>query len=183
MRKMNPIRKRLIYVAVILFGIFLDQWTKFLAVQYLKPVSSVPLWENVLHFTYVENRGAAFGMLADHRWVFMVFSTVAIAAIAFYLFWDRSYLSEKDESGKYPAIFFPTGLSLAVIVSGGIGNMIDRVLYGYVVDFVDFTLIDFAVFNVADIFVTVGAFALAASVMIPLFFSKKKSEKADSSEE
>ncbi len=177
MSKIKPLWKRLSYVAIIVFGILLDQLTKMLAVKYLKPIASVPLWKNVLHLTYVENRGAAFGMLADHRWVFMLFSSVAIVALAFYLFWDRSYLSDKGEDGRYPAIFYPTGLSLAAIVAGGIGNMIDRILYGYVVDFVDFTLINFAVFNVADIFVTVGAFALAASMLLPLFLGKKKEEE------
>ncbi len=179
MLKIKPFSKRILYMAVIVLGIFLDQLTKMLAIRYLKPVFSFPLWKDVLHFTYVENRGAAFGMLADHRWVFMVFSCVAIVLLALYLFLDRSYLSEKGADGKYPAIFLPTGLSLAAVISGGIGNMIDRIAYGYVVDFVDFTLIDFAVFNVADIFVTVGAFSLAASMLIPLFLTKKKDNEQE----
>jgi signal peptidase II len=130
-------------VSTLLVSVGLDQLTKWLAVTYLKPIRSYPLWENVFHFTYVQNRGAAFGMLADHRFVFLILSTIGILAILFYLFWDR----ELD-------LF--SFISLACVAGGGIGNMIDRVAYGYVVDFLDFTLIDFAVFNVADSFVCCG---------------------------
>ena len=112
-----------IYSAVILGGIVLDQISKLIAVKLLAPVESVPLWEGVLHLTYVENRGAAFGMLADHRWVFMSISSVAIIAIALYLY------SGRNTSKLYTA-------ALMMIVSGGIGNMIDRIALGYVIDFI-----------------------------------------------
>lgn len=137
----------IVLIAVILGSVGLDQLTKLLVVTHLKPIGAVPLWENVLHLTYVENRGAAFGMLSNHRWVFMLFSSVAIVGLSVYLFrfcresrWVR--------------------VALAMIVGGGIGNMIDRIALGYVVDFIDFTLINFAVFNVADSFVSVGAVIL-----------------------
>ena len=175
----KPYMRRISYLAVILGGILLDLLSKWLVVCFLKPVGSFPLWKGVLHFTYVENRGAAFGMLSEHRWVFMVFSSVAILALAAYLFWDRSYLSDKKEGEGYPPIPFLTGLSLSAIVSGGIGNMIDRIRLGYVVDFIDFTLIDFAVFNVADIFVTVGAFALALTVLLPFVGEMRKKKNGD----
>ncbi len=180
--RLTPFYKRIIYAAVLVLGIFLDQLTKALAVKHLKPIGSIPLWKGVFHLTYVENRGAAFGMLADHPWVFMVFSTVSILALGVYLFIGRSYLSDKDESGKYPELSFFSGISLALIVTGGIGNMIDRtltrVLYetGFVVDFLDFTLIDFAVFNIADCFVTVGAVLLALSLILPLLKNLKEQE-------
>ena len=133
-----------ILIAVIALAVGLDQLTKWLAVVYLQGEPSFPLWEDVLHFTFVKNEGAAFGMLSNHRWVFMIFSTVAIIGISIYLF---GFCKEKNW----------VKISLAMIIGGGIGNMIDRVLLGYVVDFIDFTLINFAVFNVADSFVTVGA--------------------------
>ena len=180
--KLSPLYKRMIYAAVMVVGIILDQLTKMLAVKHLKPIGSIPLWKDVFHLTYVENRGAAFGMLANHPWVFMIFSTVAILLLGVYLFIGRSYLSDKDESGKYPPLGFFSGISLAMIVTGGIGNMIDRtltrILYedGFVVDFLDFTLIDFAVFNVADCFVTVGAVLLALSLVLPLLKDLKKQE-------
>jgi len=133
----------LLTICVLLGSVLLDQLSKYLVLTYLAPVGSVPLWEGVLHFTYVENTGAAFGMLKDHRWVFLLISTVAIAAILIYMFKAR------------PASVLER-LSLAMIAGGGIGNMIDRVARGFVVDFIDVRLINFYVFNIADSFVCVG---------------------------
>ena len=151
----------LLYIGIVAIGILLDQLTKWLAVRFLEPIDTCPLLEGVLHLTYAENRGAAFGMLANNRWIFLIVSSVAILAMIGYLF---SGLSE----GKL------AGISLAMLISGGIGNMIDRVALGYVVDFFDFTLINFAVFNVADIFVTVGACCLILSLLIPIVSAAKK---------
>ena len=133
-----------IWLVVIVVAVFLDQLTKYLTVLHLKPVDTLPIIEDVIHLTYVENTGAAFGMMKDARWIFMITSTVAIIGILVYLFWKRP--ESKLEC-----------LSLAFIVGGGIGNMIDRTVLGYVVDMIDFRLINFAVFNVADSFVCVGA--------------------------
>lgn len=125
--------------------ILLDQITKILALQYLAPVGSYPLWENVLHLTYVENTGAAFGMLKDQRWVFLVISTVALSGMIVYMFFNKT---------KHPL----ETTAVAFIVGGGIGNMIDRIARGFVVDFVDVKCIPLwkYIFNVADIFVCVG---------------------------
>ncbi|MBQ8431456.1 MAG: signal peptidase II [Clostridia bacterium] len=137
----------ILLIAIIAGSIVLDQLTKWLAVVFLQGQPSFPLWEDVLHFTFVKNEGAAFGMLSNHRWVFMIISTVAIIGLTVYLF----RFCPKNRLVQ---------ISLAMIIGGGIGNMIDRVALGYVIDFIDFTLINFAVFNVADSFVTVGAFLL-----------------------
>jgi len=136
-------RRPLLYTAIIAAVILLDQLTKQLAVDHLKPIDTFPIIPDALHLTYVTNYGAAFGMLADHRWVFLVISTVAIVLMAAYLYYKRD---------EHPLL----GVAISFIIGGGIGNMIDRTLMGYVVDFVDFRLINFAVFNVADIFVCVG---------------------------
>ena len=133
-----------ILIAIICGSVALDQLTKWIAVLHLQPVDSIPLWEGVLHLTYVENPGAAWGMLANHRWVFMLFSTIAIIGLGIYLFG----FSKEPTWVK---------VSLALVVGGGIGNMIDRVILGYVVDFIYFAVINFPVFNVADSCVTVGA--------------------------
>ena len=136
----------LIWFFVIVGVIFADQLTKWLIVTYL-PDEGVALIPDVFRFTYVENRGAAFGMLADQRWVFIVISTVALAAMAFYMF-------------KFKPEGWLVRCSLAFIIGGGIGNMIDRVLLGYVIDFLDFCAFPGLwkwVFNVADAFVCVGA--------------------------
>ncbi len=150
--------------AIILGVVALDQLTKWLAVVYLMGEPSFPLWKDVLHFTYVENTGMAFGMLKDHRWVFMVFSTVAIVALLIYLI-------------KFRPKSMWMQVSVAMIVGGGIGNMIDRIALGYVIDFIDFTLIDFAVFNVADSFVCVGAGILILCLFLDML-KEFKEEKA-----
>ncbi len=144
----------ILYSIIILGGIFIDWLTKFLSVKLLMPLGkSVPIINGVLQLTYVENKGAAFGMLKEHRWVFILVSTVAIIAISLFL-----YL------GHAPSRL--SAASLSLIVSGGIGNMIDRIFLGYVVDFIDFCLIDFAVFNGADSFVCVGAGLLILSIIL-----------------
>lgn len=159
----------LIYLAVLCGTVGLDQLTKALAVKYLLPIRQYPLWEGVFHLTYVENPGAAFGMLQDHRWVFLIFSTVGIAAIGVYLWKDR----ELD---------FWTSSGLLLIMGGGIGNMIDRLALGYVVDFFDFTLINFAVFNVADSFVCVGAGLLALGLILSVVKEVKEKKKSANGE-
>ena len=143
----------LIWLAVIIVTVFLDQLTKYLTVLHLKPIDTLPIIEDVLHLTYVENTGAAFGMMKDQRWLFMIVSTVAIIALLIYLFKKKT--QPKLEN-----------LAIAFIVGGGIGNMIDRIVLGYVVDMIDFRLINFAVFNVADSFVCVGAGLLMLYILI-----------------
>lgn len=154
----------LLYISVILIGIALDQLTKWLAVTFLKPVDTVPIIDGVLQLNYEINTGAAFGMLADKRWVFMVVSTIAIFAMMVYLFGGIS-------EGKLP------GVGLALLISGGIGNMIDRVALGYVVDFIDFCLIDFAVFNGADSFVCIGAGLLVLALCLEIMKENKEKQK------
>ena len=151
-----------VYFAVCLAVVLLDQGSKLLVVKYLKEIGDYPLIEGVFHFTYVENRGAAFGMLADNRWVFMIFSSVAVILIAVVLIIYRKSIK--------PML----GITLAAICGGGIGNMIDRVANGFVVDFLNFELIDFAVFNVADSFITVGAILMIICVLFDEISERKK---------
>jgi len=141
--KNNKWFKRLVSLGAVILGVLADALTKLLAVARLKGENPVPFVRGVLRFSYVENRGAAWGMLSDHRWVFMLFSAVAIVVIVIYLI-------RRDP----PLSLF---LSLSLILSGGIGNMIDRTFRGYVVDFIEFYLFEFPVFNVADSLVVVGA--------------------------
>ena len=159
----------LIWLAIIAVTVFLDQITKYLTILYLKPIDTQPLWEGVLHLTYVENTGAAFGMMKDSRWIFMITSTVAILGILGYMIY-RVYIKKS----RMP---WMEALSLSFIVGGGIGNMIDRTLLGYVVDMIDFRLINFAVFNVADSFVCVGA-GLMVLYLILEMVKESKAEKA-----
>jgi signal peptidase II len=161
---------RLISLGIIAVGILADQLTKLLAVVHLSEISTFPLWKGVFHLTYVENRGAAFGMLAEHRWIFMVVSSVAILALLAWL------VLSKDLRPL-------SVISLSMIASGGIANMIDRMRLGYVVDFFDFTLIDFAVFNVAYCFVCIGAGILALAMVLDLVREKKKTAKGEAADE
>ena len=143
--------------------IIADQATKLLTLEFLTdaPMKLIP---EVLHLTYVENKGAAFGMLADHRWVFIVISTVAIAALVVYLFIKKP----KDKL---------LCVSLALIAGGGIGNMIDRIFRGFVVDMIDVTCINFYVFNVADSAVCIGCGLLILYMILDEIRTKR--EKAD----
>lgn len=156
----------LIYAAIILGGVGLDQLTKYIAASNL-PIDASPdvkLWEGVLHFRCISNDGAAFGMLDEHRWVFMSVSTVVIIGMLAFMVWKRRSIP--------PAL----GIAISLVISGGIGNMIDRVALGYVVDFIYFVPIDFPCFNVADSFVCIGA----AVMFVCILFMKdpKKNEES-----
>jgi len=157
----------LLYILIILFVIAADQLTKIWASSVLPELVTMPVIENVFHFTYVENRGAAFGMLADQRWIFMVLSVIGIGALLFWMLTDKSLTKTMK-------------VILAMIIGGGIGNMIDRVKLGYVVDFIDCRFIDFYVFNVADSFVTVGCFLFVLVIVVTELknMKAKKAEKA-----
>ncbi len=155
----------LLWAGITVLGVLLDQLTKWLAVEFLMERGSVPLIKGVLHLTYVENTGAAFGMLKGMPWVFNTVSVVAIVAMLAYLFLGHG-------NGRVQCI------ALAMIASGGIGNMIDRTVLGYVIDFIDFCLIDFAVFNGADSFVCVGAGLLILSLILEIVDEAKKNKAA-----
>ena len=154
--------------ALILGVIALDQISKMLILRFLYE-GQVVLIPHVLRFTYVENRGMAFGMLSDHRWVFMVLSTVGILLVGYYL-----YRYVKSTLGR---------VALALIIGGGIGNMIDRISLGFVVDFIDFYAFDFWiwVFNVADAAVCVGAGLFILELILELVqdIKRKKDGGAD----
>ncbi len=156
----------MLWLALIIATIFIDQITKWLATIFLRGVDTVPVIKDVLHLTYLENTGAAFGMLKNHRWVFLVLTTVTIIGLSVYLF----KFAENNKILK---------TSISFIVGGGVGNMIDRLLAGYVVDFIDFRLIDFAIFNIADSFVCVGAALMVLYIFITPDKSKDKSKKEE----
>ena len=152
MKKQCTLRYLLI-LSITAVGILLDQLTKFLVSHFMELGDTIPLIRDVLHITYIQNRGAAFGMLANNRWVFLIVSSVTIVGITLFLFLSK-------QTGTLLTV------SLSMILSGGIGNMIDRLALGYVVDMIDFRLINFAVFNGADSFVCVGAGLLFLAVLL-----------------
>lgn len=170
--------KRLLWLIPIAAIIGLDQLTKWLVVNVLgldqkgEPITVIG---GVLDFTYHENTGMALGLLdqKDERWIFMVASTIAIIAIliVMFVYYKRFY---------NPLLY--TGL--AFIAGGGIGNMIDRTILGYVVDFIDFQpLIPFWkwIFNVADAFVCVGSALVIIQVLVSDFKESRKNKTGDHS--
>ena len=143
---------RILWIAITLAGIFLDQLTKLLVSGSMRLHESITVIPGLFSITYHQNRGAAWGMLADHRWVFILVSTITIAGLLAFLI-----LTKRRD---------PLMLSaLAMILSGGIGNMIDRLALGYVVDMIHAVFIDFPIFNVADSLVCVGAVLLFIAVL------------------
>ena len=150
-------------IAIIALGVILDQVTKMMAAAHLTDIGTYPIIEGVFHFTYVENRGAAFGMLADHRWIFMILSVIGILAM---FIWQS--INRRDIMWNRVALSF--------IIGGGIGNMIDRVALGYVIDFIDCRFIDFYVFNVADSFVCVGCAMYVIGILWQEINEKKKAK-------
>ena len=127
----------------------LDQGTKALAYYYLRPAGEIRLLPGMFHLQYVQNTGAAFGLFKDHQFLLSIFAVIIIAAAVY--FWNK--LPKEHH-------FLPLRIICCLIFAGALGNMIDRILHGYVIDFLYFALIDFPVFNVADIYVTVSCFLL-----------------------
>lgn len=142
--------------------VILDQVSKAIVVNTLEVGESAGFIPYVIGFYHTHNTGAAFSMLKDNRWVFMVLSFIAMALIGYMLYRFRS---------RHILLTF----SLAMILGGGIGNMIDRIRLGYVVDFLNFQFVDFAVFNIADSFITVGAVLLGVYV---IFIEPKVAKKS-----
>lgn len=150
----------MLYELIIILLIGIDQLSKVWALKSLKEIGSIPIIQNVFHLTYVENRGAAFGMLQNNQTIFII---VALAASVFGLY----YLHTKKVN-----ILGKAGIIL--IISGAIGNLIDRVRLGFVVDYFDFRFIWEYVFNVADVFVVLGTIMLCAYI---IFFDEEKQVK------
>jgi len=156
----NRMLKRGAIGAIIsVFLVVLDQFTKYLAVKYLMNQPNIVLWKGVFELQYLENRGAAFGIMQGQKLFFVIFTSIAMCAIAWF------YLKKIPNAKKYRYI----EIICVMLFAGGIGNFIDRVRLNYVIDFFYFSLIDFPIFNVADIYVTVAAFAM---VLLGLFYYK-----------
>lgn len=162
MKTSNKTKALFLFIDILLFVVFviLDQITKSLAVTHLKDKPSLVLWENIFELHYLENRGAAFGMLQNQKVLFVIIAVVMLTAI--------TYVLVKIPRNKH---YYILEFLLVMIASGAVGNLIDRVSLGYVVDFFYFKLIDFPIFNVADIYVSVSCVLLA---VLLIFFYKEK---------
>lgn len=138
----------------------LDQFTKYLAITKLKDNPAVVLIDGALELKYLENRGSAFGMLQNQKFFILFVGFVFLAVILFFLF---KLPGEKK--------FRIVHVFLSAVIAGGIGNMIDRFRFDYVVDFISFVLINFPIFNVADCYIVVSVIGL---FILFLFVFKEK---------
>ena len=155
-----------LYVFAAFILIEIDQLVKAWALRVLRLWPTIPVIQDKFHLTYLENRGAAFSLFAqfDSRWVFVVLAVVITAVILYVL---RKQIMQ-TALGSW---------SLVLIAAGALGNAIDRVMHGFVVDMFDFRIIHFPVFNVADIFITVGGVLFVLYVLFQ--HKEEKAEKRD----
>lgn len=140
-----------------------DQLIKLLALNHLEPIGVKSAIPGVFQFSYVENTGAAFGSFSKFTGALSVFTAIILVAMIILL------LSKKLKFGV-------AYCSLVLIISGGIGNLIDRIFRGYVIDYIEPLFINFAVFNFADILVTVGASVLIVYLIYDTIKDSKKSQ-------
>lgn len=142
-----------------------DQLIKYFVIEYLKPIGVFELLEGFIRFRYVENTGAVFGSFASHTAVLTVVSIILLVVTVYFL------VTQKNKSKL-------VSFTLLLMIAGGIGNIIDRIRLHFVVDYIEPTFIDFAVFNFADCLITVGAFVLMIYLVIDIV-KEEKQKKSD----
>ncbi|MFA6350004.1 MAG: signal peptidase II [Candidatus Omnitrophota bacterium] len=136
---------------IVISILFFDQAAKFLVVKNLALNQSIPVLRGIFHISLVHNRGAAFGMLNNQVPVFIIATILAITLIA---------LNLKNSKSNKLSLF---NISLYLILGGALGNLIDRIFLGYVIDFLDFRI--WPVFNIADSAITIGAVLLGWTIL------------------
>lgn len=146
--------------------VMMDQLSKFFVVSFLKGQSPYILIEGFLSFYYIENRGAAFGILQNSQILFSIITIVVLLGLMIYLI--KNYKSSS----------LATKISLTLIIAGAIGNFIDRLRLKYVIDFISFRMFghDFAVFNLADSFIVIGTIIVMILVILHENPKRKKNE-------
>lgn len=141
-----------LYCIGIILLVAVDQLAKLAVLRFVRPVDTIPLWEGVFHLTYCENRGAAFGILQNRFWLFYIITALVVISVTLFM------IKKRPRS-------LSLSLSLTLLVGGALGNVLDRLFRGFVVDFFDFRLIHFPIFNPADCFVVCGTALLAFYVI------------------
>lgn len=161
----NKSDKQFCIISIIIVGVLviLDQLTKWQALTKLKPIRNKVVIKGFLDFTFVENRGAAFGILSGQRIFFIILTVVVVIGIVYSFY-------KLPKTREYNLLRY----GLLLVLSGAIGNVIDRALRGYVVDFLEVTFIKWPVFNMADIYVVVGACFI---LFLSLFVIKEDEKK------
>ena len=157
----------MLYGILIVFSVLIvviDQVSKYLTVANIALGEAVPAIPGLFQLTYLKNTGMAFSLLEGGRWFFLVMT--AVAFVLMFVAVKKKWINH------------PVGLwALASIAGGAVGNLIDRVRLGYVIDMIEVTFVDFAVFNIADSFVVIGAILL---VIYAFFFDKAEEKPHDS---
>jgi len=154
------IKKHVFPFIFVVLLVAIDQLTKYLAVVFLKPIREIVIFDGVFSLHYWENAGMAFGMAQGGRWVFVALTLPVLAFIVYYY--------RNLPKTRYHSVI---RLFLLMLMGGALGNFIDRLLHGYVVDFFYFSLINFPIFNMADIFLVVGVICL---LVMTLFIKEPK---------
>lgn len=177
MDKNNKLRIYFFPIIVVAILTALDQLSKHIIDKKFKLYETKPIIKDVFHLTYIRNEGMAWGMLSGKRIFFLVI-TVIILGFCIYVY------NKSMQDKKYRDI----RVILTILIAGAIGNMIDRFRLSYVIDFFDFRLINFPVFNIADIYVVVSMFCLAFLLLfkynnddIDKLFSNKKDNSLNES--
>lgn len=143
------------YLWIGMIILVLDQMTKLMAIRRLMEIGSLPIISNFFHLTYVENRGAAFGILQNQKVFFVIMTLSIVVGMLFYLYKNKDLPK-------------PMKLGFSLIIAGAIGNLTDRLRLGYVVDFFDFRI--FPVFNIADMSVVFGAILVSYVILKSDYF-------------
>lgn len=176
MNQQNTGKKHYIIALIaVLAAVLLDQVTKYLAVLYLKDQPAKVIIDGVFELRYLENRGAAFGMMQNMQ-LFFIVGAAAVCIIVIYLY------SRMPRTARY----FPLRACAVLLCAGAVGNMIDRIRLSYVIDFFYFRLIDFPIFNVADCYVVVACVIFAVLILFYYredddfnFLNRKKGDLAE----
>lgn len=149
----------MIYIVIMILGLVVDRLTKMYAVDHF---IANPVYTKFFNFIYLENRGAAFGILQDRRYLFIILTVSVVSILLYYFF--KNY---KNNSRLL-------NLALAFVISGALGNFYDRLVHKYVVDFIEFSFVNFPVFNIADTLITIGCVLL---IIYTIFYEEKKVEQ------
>jgi len=160
--KSAQINKKKLYIwdlIILLISILADRFSKYYAINAFKGHPSKSVINGVLEFRYLENSGAAFGLLKNQRSFFILVEIITLIAIL--------YVIIKASAVRKT---IPQNICLIIIAGGSIGNFIDRIIYGYVIDFIYFSSINFPVFNLADLFISIATFIL---VLLMLLYYKE----------
>ena len=156
----------MLYAILAVLLVLIDQAVKFAVRANIDLGQSTPFIPYVLDLTYVRNTGAAFSILSRHTWLL----TLTSAAVVLVMCWLITNGFFKNALGRWAA---------ALVLAGGVGNLIDRAVFGFVTDMFKVTFMDFAIFNVADCCITVGVPLLFLYVLLYVGKDEKKEDRAD----